>query len=130
MAFTTTIAHNCQPASGNPVTDSNGYTAGQVTDLEETIAGGGDVVFSNFDVDVSECEVVIMECERDCTVKVNDDGTPDATISLLAGKPLIWKNDGYFSNPLGSVDVTSLNVELAAGDDAVFRCHVLQDPSP
>jgi hypothetical protein len=129
MSFQTTIAHTVNPASGNPVTDSNAYSAGQVTDLEETIVAG-DTVFSNFDVDVSEAEVVIIECDRDIIVKINDDGSPDATINLLAGKPCIWKADGYFLNPLGTVDVTSFKVTLAAGDDATFRIHVLQDPSP
>jgi hypothetical protein len=129
MSASVTIAHTIQGLD-NPFTDSNVYTAGQGTILEETIVGGTNVTYSNFDVDVSECEFVLISCTRDITLTINDDGTPDATINVLAGKPVVWKNDGYFLNPLGTVDVTSLKATLAAGTDAVLRINVGQDPSP
>lgn len=130
MAFTTTIRHNVTPASGNPVSDANDYSAAQVTDIEETVPASGNIVINNFDVDVSEAEVVIIECDQNITLTINDDGTPDATVNVLADKPVIWKNDGYFLNPLGTVDVTSMKAANAGSTDATLRIHVLQDPTP
>jgi hypothetical protein len=129
MTASIRIAHTVQGITA-PFTDDNSYSAGMGTTLEETITGGGNQTFANFDVDVSECEALVMLCDRDITITVNDDGTPDATINLKADKVLTWTSDGYFSNPLGSVDVTSIKATLAAGADATLRIDVVQDPSP
>lgn len=129
MAAQITIAHTVN-GLGTPITDNNAYTSGMAGIIQETITAGASTTFNNFDVDVSECEAVVMECDRDVTILVNDDGTPDATISLLAGKPLVWKADGYFLNPLGLVDVTSLKATLAAGANATLHIEVFQDPTP
>lgn len=128
MSFTSNIAHTITPAAGNPVTSNNGYSAAMVTDIDEEISAG-ETTFSNIDVDVSHAELVILSCDADVEVTINDDGSPDATINLLAGKPLVWANDGYFANPLGETDVASVTVALASGT-ANFRMHVLQDPTP
>lgn len=128
MSYTHAIRHDLQTV-GAAISKSNSYSANQVTALDETIAAGN-ATFSNFDVDVSEVESLIMHCDRDVTITINDDGTPDATIALKANKPLVWTADGYYSNPLGSTDVTSIKYVLAAGDDATLRIEVLQDPSP
>lgn len=129
MSYRHTIQYLLQNV-GAAINKSNDYEANMVTAIEETIAGAGNQTFSNFDVDVSEVESLIMLCDRDITVTVNDDGSPDATISLKADKPLVWNNDGYYLNPLGTVDVTSIKATLAAGADATLRIEVLQDPTP
>jgi len=129
MTATINVKHTVQGIT-EPFTDDNSYQAGMGTTLDETITGGGNQTFSNFDVDVSEVEALLMLCDRDITITINDDGTPDATISLKADVLLVWTSDGYFDNPLGVVDVTSIKVTLAAGDDARLRIDVIQDPSP
>lgn len=116
--------------NGQPIVGDNSYSANMSTGIDETIPAGAATTFSNFDVDVSEVESLVMLCDRDVTIAINDDGTPDATISLKAGKPLDWQADGYFANPLGSVDVTSIKATLAAGEDATLHLEVLQDPTP
>lgn len=129
MTATIRIDHTVQGITA-PITDSNAYSAGMGTTLEETVVGGTNVTYPNIDVDVSECEAVVMLCDRDIVITINDDGTPDATIALKANKALVWTSDGYFSNPLGSVDVTSIKATLAVGADATLRIDVIQDPSP
>lgn len=115
---------------GAPIQKTNDYTASMLTALDEAVPAAGATTFSNFDVDVSACASVVMLCDRAVTITINDDGTPDATISLLANKPLVWQNDGYFSNPLGNVDVTSIKVTVGSGDAANLRIEVLQDAIP
>lgn len=130
MSYSHTFVDQIQTAAGSAIAKTNSYSAGMLTGLDEAVPAAGSTTFLNFDVDVSEVESVFISCDRAVTVLVNDDGTPDATIALLADKPLIWRNDGYFSNPLGSVDITSLKVTVPSGDAANFRIEVLQDPTP
>lgn len=127
MTYSHKVQHTIT-AVGVNVTDDNTYTAPMFTGLDETITGGGNQTFTNFDVDVSQVESLVMLCDRDITITVNDDGTPDATIALKAGKVLRWAPDGYFTNPLGSTDVASIKATLAAGADASLRIEVLQTP--
>ncbi len=122
--------HNIIQGAGITVDKTNNYSGSMLTGLDETIPANGSTTFSNFDVDVSEVISVFMLCDRDITLKINDDGTPDATINLWAGKPLYWTEDAYFSNPLGSVDCTSLKATLAAGEDASLQIEVIQDAIP
>lgn len=129
MTYQHTVKIDVQ-AVGSPLVKSNAYSASMLTALDETVPANGSTTFSNFDVDVSEVESLFMLSDTDVVVKVNDDGSPDATINLVADKPLIWQNDGYYSNPLGVVDVTSLKVTTPAGDDVAFRCEVLQNGIP
>lgn len=128
MSFTHQIKHVVTVES-RQLQDDNSYSAAQITSLDETIAAGA-TTFSNFDVDVSEVESLVMLCDRDVAITINDDGSPDATINLKAGKMLVWTSDSYFTNPLGSVDVASFKATLAAGDDASLFISVTQDPTP
>lgn len=70
---------------------------------------------------------LVIKCDRDVVLTFNDDGTPDATVNLLANKPLVWTDDAYFSNPLGSTDITSFKATLASGDDATLLIDVIFD---
>lgn len=129
MSYQHTIAFDVQPV-GTPFRKSSSYSGSMITGLDETIPAAGATTFTNFDVDVSACVALFMLCDRAITITINDDGTPDATITLVANVPLVWTNDGYFSNPLGNVDVTSIKATLASGADASLRIEVVQDAIP
>jgi hypothetical protein len=105
------------------------YTGGSETKISETITGGGAPVIT-FTLDVSALVSTMLLCTRNLTITVNDDGTPDATITLLAGVPKMWSADIGGSNPWGSVDVTSFKATLAAGADADLTVITLVDPTP
>jgi hypothetical protein len=111
---------------GGPVQKTNSYSGAQHSGFNDTISAGPTTV-PNFSVDVSQAVSIVILCDRDVVLTINDDGSPDATINLLANKPLIWTNDAYFTNPLGAVDVTSLKAVLAAGDDATLLIDVSYD---
>lgn len=129
MPYTHNFAWDVQALAGS-FRKSSAYSGSIAAVLDETIPANASTTFSNFDVDVSAMASLFMLCDRDITVKVNDDGSPDATINLLANVPLVWTNDGYFTNPMGSVDATSIKATLAAGDDARLIIEAPQDAIP
>lgn len=105
------------------------YTGGAQLKWNETVTGGSNIVVTAA-IDVSAVIAVLLLSPRAMTVTINDDGSPDATISLLANVPKMWSADVGGSNPLGAVDVTSWKAALAAGADAVLTFIVLLDPTP
>ncbi len=111
---------------GGTVQKTNSYTGIQHAGFSDVIEASTTTV-PNFSVDVSEVTGLVIQCDRDVVLTFNDDGTPDATINLLADKPLVWNDDSYFTNPLGVVDITSFKYVLAAGDDATLLIDVIYD---
>ena len=84
-------------------------------------------------IDVSQLKSLFLYSDQDVTLRTNANsgGAPDATIALKAGVPLIWESaNGYFSNPLGSTDVTSIFVDNDSGSAANVKIRVLQDVTP
>jgi hypothetical protein len=59
---------------------------------------------------------IVLLSDKNMTVKINDDGSPDATISLVAGVPFIWNRSGsYYAYPFGSsASVSSLYITTTA----------------
>lgn len=112
---------------GGPVSKTNTYDGNQHAGYSGTIPAGAATTIPNVSIDVSQMTSVVIQCDRDVVLTFNDDGTPDATVNLLANKPLVWGNDSYFSNPLGSVDITSFKATLASGEDATLLLDVTYD---
>lgn len=106
------------------------YTGGSEMKWNEEVTGGSNIVVTAA-IDVSAVLSVFLLCAtRNMTVTINDDGTPDATINLVAGIPKMWSADLGGSNPLGAVDVTSFKAALSAGANADLTMIVLLDPTP
>lgn len=118
---------NAETPAGPVTSSATSYTAGQHAGISATLTGGSTTDFPNCAVDVSQAVSVVMKCDRDVTITANDDGSPDATINLKAGVPLIWTNDGYFATPLGVVDWTTVRAVLAAGADAPLVIDIIYD---
>ncbi len=76
-------------------------------------------------IDVSQITSLFMVCDTDCTVKVDDTGSPTPTLAFKAGIPLVWVLGMPNACPL-SVDVTVLYLTPAAGT-TIFRGLVNQN---
>lgn len=76
-------------------------------------------------IDVSSAKIICLECDQDVTVKTNSSGSPQETISLIAGRPIIWQTGD--SSALFAGDVTSFFVTNASGTDATFSVIVGTD---
>lgn len=83
----------------------------------------------NMAIDVSALKLLYMVSDQDLTIETNDGETPDDTIALKAGKPLVWHEDCGYTNPLGT-DVTALFATNASGTDATLYVKTLQDATP
>ncbi len=110
-----------------------GIVGSSSTHLSETAAGADTTTF-NISVDVSATKAVCIKASGDCVITVNDDGTPDATITLTANKAINWvagDTAQYPSaNPLGAVDVATIDVTVAGADDVLVTIAVLVDATP
>lgn len=127
MSYQHTIQNTVNSPGGN-VSKQNAYDGAQHSGYyNDALPAATGTTVANFSVDVSEMVALLISCDRDVTLTFNDDGSPDATVNLLAGVPLIWTDDGYFANPLGSTDITSFKATLASGATATLLLDVVYD---
>jgi hypothetical protein len=100
--------------------------------FSETAINNDDTVIS-LAIDESAVKAFGLKSSQDVTFKVNDDGSPDATITLTANKPVVWvAGDSQYPsvNPLGIVDATSLTITNDGDDDATVEFACLYDVTP
>lgn len=83
----------------------------------------------NIAIDVSEVKSLFLLSDKDVTLQTNNGNTPDNTITLKAGVPVIWYPDSGYSNPL-TTDVTKIYITNAGASDATVKIRVLQDSTP
>lgn len=79
-------------------------------------------------LDVSQIKAFFMKCDRDILIETNSGSAPGNSISLKAGKAVIWSLNCGLANPL-TVDVTALYLTLAAGEDANLELRFAVDPT-
>lgn len=133
MAFTYRAGLTLSTDAGTFTSDTVTITGSGSQRISESCPTGATTITVN--VDVSAVKAFGMKSTEDCTVTVNDDGTPDATISLTANQGLTWvaslAGTQYpTDNPLGTVDVTSMKVTVAGADTATFTFACLTDATP
>jgi len=115
---------------GSIFTSSNTLEGTARIDVVESVLDGVSDGLVNFALDVSQAKLVFMQSDQDLTVKTNDSGSPQETISLTAGKPLLWVPDFPEAPTPFSDDVTALYVSNASGDTATLRIKALLDATP
>jgi hypothetical protein len=71
-------------------------------------------------IDVSEMKSWVMLSSTDCVVDTNDSATPDDTINLVGGVPLVWCDGWGYTNPL-TTDVTKFFVTNSEAEAATFQ---------
>ncbi len=92
-----------------------------------TVTASGNVVVDS-DIDVSKLVSLYIITDQDLTMTTNDDGTPDDTFALKAGKPMIWYSGCGLPNPFASaVDVLSFKLDNAGASNATFNMYCLVD---
>ncbi|QDU03142.1 hypothetical protein V6x_28540 [Gimesia chilikensis] len=83
----------------------------------------------NIAIDFSALKMLYIVADQDLTIETNDGTTPDDTLALKAGKPIVWYEGCGYTNPL-SADVTALYATNASGTDATLNVKTLQDATP
>jgi hypothetical protein len=129
MSFTHTITTGWGNGGAAAITQAVSKTAGQEINIDETIADTTTDGLVALAIDVSQLESAFILSDQDLTLETNSGSAADATISLKANEPLIWRKATYFVNPFGSTDVTALYVTNASGSSASLRARLLIDPT-
>jgi hypothetical protein len=133
MAFTFRAGNTLSTNAGTFTSYTRSITGSGVIDIQETIPTGAGTVIT-VAIDVSAVQAFGLSSTKTGTLTINDDGTPDATISLTANVPIVWvagaSSQYPSSNPLGSVDVTSMKFTQASGADAMLEFACLLDVTP
>lgn len=112
---------------GTPLSVTVEKTGGLEANLEEAVPANQTNLLMNIAVDVSAAKVVVISSDVALTLKTNSSGTPDDTISVLAGVPIVWHSTDGFTCPL-TVDVTKVYVtNTTAG---TLKIYTLQDATP
>lgn len=128
MSFTDTLSIQYN-LNGTPVTKEVQATGSSIVQLQEAFADDDSDLEIVAAIDVSALELLIVEATADCTVETNSASTPDNTLTLTAGVPVIWYPGCGHSNPL-TADVTSLFVNPTAATAGVLSIKALTDATP
>jgi hypothetical protein len=129
MSFTHTFTREWSGGTGTtPLQDTDVVSSGAEINLSESIPGASTDLLVALALDVSQIQGIYIKCDRDITLETNSGSAPGNTISLKAGKALIWSVNCGFANPL-TVDVTALYVTLGSGVAATLEARFLVDPT-
>jgi len=108
-------------------------TASGEANISETIAANATNLQINLAIDVSALKSIFMLASTNMSIYTNDvsGGSPDHTINLIAGRPLIWTNNSYFASPFAgdASDVTNIRVTNGSVEGTLQIC-VVQDATP
>lgn len=108
-------------------------TAEQFVRSEFSVADGQTAFRANLAADISQAKAVIIYSDKAVTIKTNNSGSPDDTLALAAGVPLVWyagmSVDSSDLN-LFDADITDLYVANASGATASIKVWILSDGTP
>jgi hypothetical protein len=128
MALTHRVTTSVRSNAGTVTSASYTISGSHEFNLEKTFSIGTNVA-QDLEADVSTIVSLAMEWDgagsETCVIKTNSSGTPDDTITLTHGSPLIWNTE--IQDTLGTacpltVDVTTgiFVTNAAAGDLTVY----------
>ena len=108
----------------------NSFSAEGQDSVEAALGAASTDQVVTYAIDVSALAFLFMVCDNDVTVEWNDNAGSQGSISLKAGRPLVWDSmAAYYANPLGATDVTKFYV-TNAGDAATLIIDTIYDVTP
>lgn len=128
MSFTHTLTQQVA-APGRTLTRSLDLTGDHQQSLSVAVPDEAEDQEVAISIDQSQIKSLYLVSDQDVTIETNNGTTPDDTISLLAGQPLVWQADDYYACPI-TVDVTSLFITNASGSSATVELELLVDATP
>lgn len=108
--ITYTVSRGATSSVGATLKGSHTEAGTSEINLDSQYAASSSNVSLAAAFDVADIQAVILLSDQNLTLETNSGGSPDDTISLIAGVPLEWsRSAGYFPCPF-TVDVTGLFV--------------------
>lgn len=77
-------------------------------------------------LDVSALQSIVIKSSTDCTVKTNSSGSPDDTLTIVAGVPYVWTINSYEANQIGT-DVSKIFITNGEAVEQTFQLLALSD---
>lgn len=78
-------------------------------------------------ISATKTTALFLVSDVDLTLKTNNATTPQETINLTAGNPLVWDSNSYHDFPF-SGDVTAIYTTNAAGQQSNLNIRILYHP--
>lgn len=133
MAFTHTWEQTFQRGGDSGASTTETVTSSGEANITETIGLDAANFLINLAIDISVLKSIYMLCTKNATIYTNDvsGGSPDHTISLVAGVPYRWTINSPGASPFAgdASDVTKIYV-TAAGASGTLTINTLQDATP
>lgn len=87
-----------------------------------TLANGATHTLVPVTITRANMGMIFISSSVDITLKTNSTSTPDTTLTIKAGRPLVWDDeDGYFTNPFTAADITAIYLSNASGQTANYE---------
>lgn len=77
-------------------------------------------------IDISLAKLVAIKSTQPITIRTNNSGSPDNTLTLAANVPMIWR-DGDYNNLFLTADVAKFFITNATAVDATVQILALVD---
>lgn len=98
MAYTHTHTETVSTTSGS-IGRPSSATGTARSGVSETVATGATNQQVHFAFPVTGLTSLVIYSTENVTLKINDSGTPDQTLSIQALEPLIWRSGGLLRLP-------------------------------
>lgn len=121
MSFSLTIQRRVTNSALSFVANSTHTGDSQVV-MDETVPDSTTDKEYVLGIDVSQLQVIAILASEDMTIKTNDSGSPQETISLTADDPVIFETG---DTALFAGDVTSIFVSNASGSSGTLKINAL-----
>ena len=130
MAFTHKIIETWTSGNRSIATESD-YSGDAQESKDVSIPDSETDYLVNFALDVSQIQAIFILSDQDITLETNDGGSPVDTISLLAGKPYIWKKTDSYDTCKLTTDITALYITNTGNSAAArLQIEVVKDDTP
>ena len=127
MSLKHTWGINVKTDAGSAASQTTSYEAGAEVNVNDSAEASGELSVDDIAVTVAEIVSFFIISDKDVTLTVNDDGSPDQTITLDAGKMIGWNTDSLDPNPLTSTTITNLTFTNAGDSAAKIKASFLID---
>jgi hypothetical protein len=132
MSFTHTIAIVYTTDSGQVSSTSAPQVNNYEANFEGTITGSAT---PNVEVDwacaFANLKSLLIVSDKACSIFTNaaSTGSPDDTLALAAGVPLVWAPTGFGANPF-TANVTKIYITVTGTASATLKIRALLDQTP
>jgi len=124
MSYTFTVTESAQTPSGT-ISGSGTAVADAIASIDATLTAASNVEY-DVDFKYTQLKALVIKSAVACTIKTNSSGSPDQTITMIAGEPFVWRHGGHYANPI-TADVTK--VYITAATTGLFQMQALHDPT-